>query len=82
LKADRRKLLGRRLVALDRKDNGFELASSFQRGEETMARLALRGTGIMGGPIAQNLLRAGHKVIVWNRTEEKARTLEPDGARS
>ncbi len=47
-----------------------------------MARIAVLGTGIMGGPVARNLLRAGHEVMVWNRTEEKARTLEPDGARS
>jgi 3-hydroxyisobutyrate dehydrogenase len=34
----------------------------------------------MGAPIARNLLRAGHDVTVWNRTEEKARPLEADGA--
>jgi 3-hydroxyisobutyrate dehydrogenase len=45
-----------------------------------MARIAVLGTGIMGGPIARNLLRAGHEVMAWNRTAEKARTLEPDGA--
>ena len=45
-----------------------------------MARIAVLGTGIMGGAIARNLLRAGHEVAVWNRTAEKARTLEPDGA--
>lgn len=45
-----------------------------------MARVAVLGMGIMGGPMARNLLRAGHKVSVWNRTEEKARALEDDGA--
>jgi len=45
-----------------------------------MARIAVLGTGIMGGPMARNLLRAGHEVSVWNRTEEKARALAHDGA--
>jgi 3-hydroxyisobutyrate dehydrogenase len=45
-----------------------------------MARIAVLGTGIMGGPMARNLLRAGHEVTIWNRTEEKARALEQDGA--
>ena len=45
-----------------------------------MARIAVLGTGIMGGPMARNLVRAGHEVTVWNRTEEKARALEQDGA--
>jgi 3-hydroxyisobutyrate dehydrogenase len=46
-----------------------------------MGRVAVLGTGIMGGPIARNLLRAGHEVTVWNRTVEKAEALEDDGAR-
>ena len=45
-----------------------------------MARIAVLGTGIMGGPMARNLVRAGHEVTVWNRTEKKARALEEDGA--
>src|SRR5437879_52843 len=45
-----------------------------------MARIVVLGTGIMGGPMARNLVRAGHEVTVWNRTEEKARALELDGA--
>ena len=45
-----------------------------------MARIAVLGTGIMGGPMARNLARAGHAVTVWNRTEEKARAFERDGA--
>lgn len=46
-----------------------------------MGRIALLGTGIMGGPMARNLLRAGHEVTVWNRTMEKAEALEEEGAR-
>jgi 3-hydroxyisobutyrate dehydrogenase len=43
--------------------------------------VAVLGTGIMGGPMARNLAAAGHEVRVWNRTEDKARALEQDGAR-
>ena len=46
-----------------------------------MARIAVLGTGIMGGPMAHNLLRAGHEVTVWNRTVQKAEALEEEGAR-
>jgi 3-hydroxyisobutyrate dehydrogenase len=45
-----------------------------------VGRVTLLGTGIMGAPMARNLLRAGNDVTVWNRTEEKARPLEDDGA--
>ncbi len=46
-----------------------------------MARVAVLGTGIMGGLMARNLLRAGHDVAVWNRTSEKAEPLGEEGAR-
>ena len=36
-------------------------------------RVAFLGLGIMGEPMAANLVRAGFEVIVWNRTETKAR---------
>jgi len=41
-------------------------------------RIAFLGTGIMGKPMAANLVRAGHEVTVWNRTAAKA---EVAGAR-
>src|SRR3954469_12793556 len=43
-------------------------------------RVALLGTGIMGAPMARNLLRAGFQVRVWNRTPDKARVLAAEGA--
>jgi 3-hydroxyisobutyrate dehydrogenase len=46
-----------------------------------MARVAVLGTGIMGGPMARNLVRAGHDVAVWNRTREKTEPLAEEGAR-
>lgn len=43
-------------------------------------RVAVLGTGIMGGPMALNLRRAGLEVAVWNRTREKAEPLSREGA--
>ena len=42
--------------------------------------VAFLGTGIMGAPMARNLLKAGFQVRVWNRTPDKARVLAADGA--
>jgi 3-hydroxyisobutyrate dehydrogenase len=42
--------------------------------------IAVFGTGTMGAPIARDLLRAGFRVRVWNRTPDKAATLVNDGA--
>jgi 3-hydroxyisobutyrate dehydrogenase len=42
--------------------------------------VAVLGTGIMGEPIARNLLRAGFGVRAWNRTRAKAEPLSADGA--
>ena len=38
------------------------------------------GLGHMGGPMATNLVRAGVRLTVWNRTVEKGRRLEGLGA--
>src|SRR5881296_2946286 len=40
-----------------------------------MAKLGFLGLGLMGYPMARNLLRAGHEVAVWSHTEAKARKL-------
>lgn len=45
-----------------------------------MQKIGFIGLGIMGKPMAANLLKAGLKVTVWNRSEEKARELEALGA--
>jgi 3-hydroxyisobutyrate dehydrogenase len=42
--------------------------------------VAVLGTGIMGAPIAANLLAAGFGVRVWNRTAERAHPLRDKGA--
>lgn len=42
--------------------------------------IGLIGLGNMGGGIARSLLRAGHRVTVFNRTRERAEALRADGA--
>jgi 3-hydroxyisobutyrate dehydrogenase len=42
--------------------------------------VAVLGTGIMGAPMARNLLQAGFPVRAWNRTAEKAAPLGAAGA--
>ena len=41
-------------------------------------RVAFLGLGIMGRPMASNLVKAGHEVTVWNRSADK----EVEGART
>lgn len=43
-------------------------------------KITLIGTGLMGFPMSQNLLRAGHKLTVWNRSAARAEPLVRDGA--
>lgn len=43
-------------------------------------QLGFVGMGIMGSPMAQNLLKAGHAVMVWNRTRAKCADAEALGA--
>jgi 2-hydroxy-3-oxopropionate reductase len=38
------------------------------------------GLGIMGAPMARNLLRAGFPLVVWNRTASRADALVAEGA--
>ena len=43
-------------------------------------RVGLIGLGLMGRPMGMNLLKAGHKLTVWNRTPERANELVAAGA--
>jgi 3-hydroxyisobutyrate dehydrogenase len=43
-------------------------------------KVTVLGTGIMGAPMARNLVRAGFEVTVWNRDASRARPLADDGA--
>ena len=44
-------------------------------------KIGFIGLGRMGSGMARNLLRAGHQVVVFNRSREKAEALVGDGAR-
>ena len=43
-----------------------------------MANLGFLGLGLMGYPMARNLLRAGHSVALWSNNADKARKLATD----
>jgi 2-hydroxy-3-oxopropionate reductase len=43
-------------------------------------RIAVLGTGMMGGPMARRLCEAGHAVHAWNRSRSKAEPLAAHGA--
>jgi 3-hydroxyisobutyrate dehydrogenase-like beta-hydroxyacid dehydrogenase len=44
-----------------------------------MAKLGFLGLGIMGGPMAQHLLLAGHQVALWSYTADKAVAMAKHG---
>jgi 3-hydroxyisobutyrate dehydrogenase len=46
------------------------------------ANIAFIGLGIMGQGMARNLLRAGFRLTVWNRTAAKAQALAAEGAQA
>lgn len=43
-------------------------------------KIGFIGLGLMGKPMALNLLKAGHSVTVWNRTPERAQEVVAAGA--
>ena len=43
-------------------------------------KIGFIGLGIMGGPMAWNLMEAGYEVVLYNRTKEKAEEIASDGA--
>jgi 2-hydroxy-3-oxopropionate reductase len=48
--------------------------------ERAATTIAVLGIGLMGKPMATRLIRAGYRVVVWNRTPDKAETLRDLGA--
>ncbi|MDP9169418.1 MAG: NAD(P)-dependent oxidoreductase [Acidobacteriota bacterium] len=44
-----------------------------------MAKLGFLGLGLMGYPMARNLVKAGHEVAVWSNTGSKAQQLAAEG---
>src|SRR5829696_3634533 len=54
-------------------------APSSPRATEMPDRVGFVGLGIMGGPMARNLVRAGHELVLHNRTRRKAEELAAEG---
>ena len=48
---------------------------------ENTPKIAFLGIGLMGAPMARNLLAGGFKVTVWNRDSAKAQALAAAGAK-
>ena len=44
-------------------------------------RVGFIGLGNMGEPMARNLIRAGHRLTIYNRTRQRAEALGSEGAR-
>lgn len=54
--------------------------STKSKQDTAMPSIAFMGVGLMGKPMASNLIKAGYSVTVWNRTLSKAQALEALGA--
>ena len=57
--------------------------SAETRWEDNMSdrpRIGFAGLGIMGRPMARNLLRAGYPLTVWNRSPAALAELAAEGA--
>jgi 2-hydroxy-3-oxopropionate reductase len=52
-----------------------------QHNSPALPRVAFLGIGLMGLPMARNLLKAGYPLTAWNRTRGKAEQLIADGAK-
>jgi 3-hydroxyisobutyrate dehydrogenase-like beta-hydroxyacid dehydrogenase len=46
-----------------------------------MSRISFLGLGAMGSRMAARLIKAGHDVTVWNRTEDATKPLVAAGAK-
>ena len=44
-------------------------------------KVGLIGLGNMGLPMAENMIKAGHELVIYNRTASKAESLVKKGAK-
>ncbi|KAL7191161.1 hypothetical protein ACSBR2_023264 [Camellia fascicularis] len=58
-----------------------QTSASTSNPDEMPAHVGFLGLGIMGSPMAQNLIKAGCNVTVWNRTKSKCDPLISLGAK-
>ena len=52
-----------------------------EKTEDKKMRVGFIGLGKMGSAMARNLIKAGHALVVYNRTRSRAEELQPLGAR-
>ncbi|PSO16067.1 2-hydroxy-3-oxopropionate reductase [Bradyrhizobium sp. MOS003] len=57
------------------------MADASKTNPQDVERLGYLGLGLMGTPMTRRLLKAGHQVTVWNRSESKVAPLAEAGAR-
>jgi 2-hydroxy-3-oxopropionate reductase len=58
----------------------LDLLSGADRRVSGQQAVGFVGLGVMGRPMARNLVRAGHRVVVWNRSAAPAAALAAAGA--
>ena len=56
------------------------MADGSKTNAQRVERLGYLGLGLMGQPMTRRLLRAGHQVTVWNRSQDKIAPLVEAGA--
>ncbi|XP_022998569.1 glyoxylate/succinic semialdehyde reductase 2, chloroplastic-like [Cucurbita maxima] len=59
----------------------FSVQASYGSSSKEELRVGFLGLGIMGAPMAQNLIKSGCDVTVWNRTKSKCEPLINLGAK-
>ncbi|XP_030967702.1 glyoxylate/succinic semialdehyde reductase 2, chloroplastic-like [Quercus lobata] len=69
------------LFTLSVKAFSSETSNASSKADGLSARIGFLGLGIMGSPMAQNLIKAGCDVTVWNRTKIKCDPLISLGAK-
>ena len=57
------------------------MADTSKANPQSVERLGYIGLGLMGTPMTRRLLKAGHQVTVWNRSEGKVGPLVEAGAK-
>ncbi|KAJ0515133.1 putative glyoxylate reductase (NADP(+)) [Helianthus annuus] len=69
------------IINFRKSSSSFKVFSSQSSTDEVPTRVGFLGLGIMGSPMAQNLIKAGCDVTVWNRTKSKCDPLIHLGAK-
>lgn len=59
---------------------GSEAVKNKGRGQVMVEKIGFIGLGIMGLPMAKNLMEAGHELVLYNRTRKKAEEIAGNGA--